>query len=254
MSEAEVTHGGFLGDRLALRQPRRGHRVGLDAALLAACAPDDAAGLALDIGAGVGAVGLGLAIRAPALEIGLIENDAVLAALARENIADNGLAARARLFEADVTSPPSRRAAGLVAEGADWALSNPPWLDPARHRVAPEKAGAHAMAAAGPDALDAWVRCCFALLRPGGVLCVVHRADALSVLLTACAARGGDLRILPVRPRDGAAAARVLVRAVKGARGPLSLLPGLILHQDGGAWTPRADALLRGEAAIDWGL
>ena len=253
MPEGGTTQDRFLGGKLSLLQPSRGHRVGLDAALLAACGPAEATGAALDIGAGVGAVGLAFAMRAPALNVGLVENDAALAALARANIAANGLAARVRLFEADLTSAPARRAAGLSAEGADWALSNPPWLDPSRHRVAPGKAGAHAMIRPGPEALEDWIRCCFALLRPGGVLCLVHRADALTALLQACAARGGDLRVLPVRPTRCAAATRVLIRAVKGARGPLSLLSGLVLHDEAGGWRPGAEALLRGEAAIDWG-
>jgi tRNA1(Val) A37 N6-methylase TrmN6 len=254
MVEGETTHDRFLGGRLTLRQPRDGHRVGLDAALLSACPPADATGLALDIGAGVGAVGLALAARAPGLAVGLIENDAHLAALARANVAANGMDGRARTFEADLTSPAARRAAGLAAEGADWALTNPPFFDPSRHRVAPGKAGAHAMTRAGPEALDIWIRSCFALLRPGGVLCLIHRADALTAVLAACAARGGDLRVLPVRPREGAAATRVLIRAVKGARAPLTLLPGLALHDAGGAWRPLPDAVLRGAAALDWGV
>ncbi|MBV1705232.1 MAG: methyltransferase, partial [Hyphomicrobiales bacterium] len=52
------TADGFLGGRLTLRQPARGHRFGSDAALLAACAPTDCDGEIMDVGAGVGAVGL----------------------------------------------------------------------------------------------------------------------------------------------------------------------------------------------------
>ena len=55
--DREVTTDGFLGGRLSLRQPTKGHRAGTDAVLLAAAAPADFSGLALDVGAGIGTAG-----------------------------------------------------------------------------------------------------------------------------------------------------------------------------------------------------
>ncbi len=54
----------------------------------------------------------------------------------------------------------------------------------------------------------------------------------------------------PLWPRPGEAARRVLVQVRKGARAPFRLLPGLILHDSSGAYTPEADAILRGEGAL----
>src|SRR5437868_5391873 len=86
MSErAEVTADGFLGGQLRLRQPRLGHRAGHDAILLAAATPVRAGDRVADFGAGVGAAGLALARRIPAIEMVLIEIDEALAALARHN-------------------------------------------------------------------------------------------------------------------------------------------------------------------------
>jgi tRNA1(Val) A37 N6-methylase TrmN6 len=81
---------GFLGGRLRLRQGR-GHRAGMDAVLLAEQTPPDQTGLVLDIGAGAGAVGLMAAVLAPAASVGLVEIDPANCALARENVARNGL-------------------------------------------------------------------------------------------------------------------------------------------------------------------
>lgn len=254
VSEPLTTSDKFLGGRLTLRQPRKGHRAGLDAALLAAAAPAAANGLALDAGAGVGSAGLALAARAPAVHVGLIEKDPAMAALARLNAEDNGLAARASVYEADLLSAAARRASGLSPEAADLVLTNPPFLDPARSRVAPAKAAAHAMPVAGAGALDMWVKACFALLRPGGTLLVIHRADALADLLAACGARGGDVRVMAVHPRADTAAVRVLARAVKGSRKPLSLRPPLVLHEADGRYRPQIDALLKGESELDWGV
>ena len=45
----------------------------------------------------------------------------------------------------------------------------------------------------------------------------------------------------------------VLVRAVRGGRAPLRLLPALVLHERGGAkHTAAAEAILRGEADLPW--
>jgi tRNA1(Val) A37 N6-methylase TrmN6 len=38
---------------------------------------------------------------------------------------------------------------------------------------------------------------------------------------------------------------RVIMQARKGSRAPFCLLPGLVLHQQDGSWTPKAQAVLR---------
>src|SRR3954463_13088702 len=93
----DVTEDAVLGGRLTLRQPRRGHRVGHDAILLAAATEARAGEHAVELGAGVGAAGLALAQRTPGLKVTLVEIDATLAALAHENAARNGLAERVRV-------------------------------------------------------------------------------------------------------------------------------------------------------------
>ena len=82
---ADVTEDAVLGGRLRLKQPRRGHRVGHDAILLAAACPARAGERVVDLGAGVGAAGLALALRVDGSEVTLVEVDAGLAALAAEN-------------------------------------------------------------------------------------------------------------------------------------------------------------------------
>ena len=78
--------------RLRLRQPRRGHRVGHDAILLAAACPARAGERVVDLGAGVGAAGLALAARVPDTTVTLVEIDPELAALAAANAERNDLA------------------------------------------------------------------------------------------------------------------------------------------------------------------
>jgi tRNA1(Val) A37 N6-methylase TrmN6 len=243
----------FLGGRLKLSQPAKGHRCGTDAVLLAAAAPADFSGLALDVGAGVGAAGLALAALRPGARVGLLENDPFVVTLARANLTQNGLAERCYVIEADLLSPASRRRAGLRDESAHLVITNPPFLDPGRSRLSPEpqKRSAHAMRAEGPAALAAWIAASLALVAPCGLLFLVHRPDALPAILLSMTARAGGITVLPIYPREGGEAVRILVRGKKGSRASLVIAPPLILH-DGKGFTTAADALHRGAAVIEW--
>lgn len=248
-----VTEDPFLGGRLLLRQPEKGHRAGTDAILLAAAAPAEISGLALDVGAGVGAAGLALAKLRPQITFGLIENDPFAAALARDNLSLNGLGGRGRVYEADVLSPASLRAAGLVAGSAQLVITNPPFLDPARSRLASDsgKRTAHAMPRAGPDPLAAWIFACMALLEDGGLFLMIHRPEALIEILAAVSRQAGALTLLPVQPRVENPAMRILLRGKKGSRAPLTIAPALVLH-DAQGFLLQAERIHRGEALIEW--
>jgi len=159
-AEREASDDAFLGGRLHLLQPKSGYRAGLDAVLLAAAVPAAGDGLvrALDAGAGVGAAGLAVAARVAGADVVLVELVPRLAALARENVARNGLSARVRVIEADICAPAAGLAAkGLEAQSFDHVLANPPYLEEGRGSspADPVKAGAQVMAAGG---LERWVR------------------------------------------------------------------------------------------------
>jgi tRNA1(Val) A37 N6-methylase TrmN6 len=243
----------FLGGQLRLRQPLEGHRSGTDAVLLAASAPADFSGIAIDAGAGVGAAGRAMAIARPRMRVALLENDPLLAGLARENLLRNELAERGSVVEADLLSAASRRAAGLIDASAGLVISNPPFLDPGRARLSPDarRRHAHAMSAEGPSALAAWIRAALAMVAPGGLIILIHRPDALPVILESLDGRAGGIKVLPVYPRREACAGRILVCGKKGSRAPMAITPPLILH-DGNGFTPAAEAIHRGALLIDW--
>ena len=218
---------GFLDGRLRLRQSAAGHRAGTDAVLLAAATPENQQGLILDIGAGAGAVGLMAALRTPAATVGLVEIDPWSCALARENVAENNLGARALVYEADVLSAKSRRAAGLIDESAALVLTNPPFHAAGRVRAPPDAAKARAHVASAP--LAGWARACLALLAPGGTFAMIHRADALAECLAAVEGRIGGVSIEPIHTRSDAPATRLLLRGVKGSKAPLSILKAIVV-------------------------
>lgn len=245
-----VTDDAFLDGRLRLLQPATGYRAGIDGVLLAATLEASAGAQVLDAGAGVGVVGLCVAHRLPDVRIAMVEREGQLAALARRNVERNGLAHRARVIEADILRPLGEAPELAAAvESFDAVLANPPFHVEGRGTAAgdPVKSGANAMPA---GALDRWVRFMAAMARPGGRITLIHRADALPEILSALAGRFGGAVVVPVHPREGEPALRVLVRAVKGSRAPLELRPGLVLHNDDGSFRPRISAVLRDGAAL----
>jgi tRNA1(Val) A37 N6-methylase TrmN6 len=241
----------WLGGRLKLVQPKRGHRVGTDAALLVAAAGDARQGRIVDVGAGVGAVGLALAKSSPLASADLVEIDPDLARLAESNASRNELQSRTRVLRLDALNSDERRAAGL-AQSANWVVTNPPFFDAAAVRPSPHegRARAHVLPRAG---LVEWIQASLAMLAPGGRFVMIHRPEALSVILAAVGSRLGGLALLPVHPTKCASAHRLLVSGVKGSKAPLRLASALILHGADGRLTPEADALHRGDRLIDWG-
>jgi tRNA1(Val) A37 N6-methylase TrmN6 len=242
----------FLGGRIGVIQPRRGHRAGSDAVFLAASVPARAGERVLDVGAGVGVAALCLLARVPGVELTAVEIDARLCALAAKNAARNGFAERFKIINADVTSPgKALRAAGLESESYDRVIANPPFHAEGAVRPAPDgaRAAAHVM---GGEGLAAWVRFFAAMAAPNAILALIHRPDCLGELVRLLDARFGDIAVFPLFPRAREPATRIIVRAKKGSRAGLTLLPGLVLHEEDGRYTEEAEAVLRGGEALDF--
>jgi tRNA1(Val) A37 N6-methylase TrmN6 len=243
----------FLGGRIGVIQPKNGHRAGSDAVFLAAAVPARAGDHVLDVGAGVGVAGLCLLARVPSIKVTAVEIDARLCALALKNAARNGFGDTFRAVNADVTAPGrSLRAAGLLNESYDQVIANPPFHAQGRVRAAPDRgrATAHVMDQGG---LAAWMRFFAAMAAPKALLTLIHRPDCLGELLRLLEGRFGDVTVFPLFSMTGEPATRIIVQGVKGSRAGLSLLPGLVLHQENGSYTDEAEAVLRGGEALDLG-
>jgi tRNA1(Val) A37 N6-methylase TrmN6 len=58
------------------------------------------------------------------------------------------------------------------------------------------------------------------------------------------------MTLLPLWPKAGSPAKLILLRGVRLGRGASTVLPGLVLHEPDGAFTPAADAILRRGLAL----
>jgi tRNA1(Val) A37 N6-methylase TrmN6 len=231
----------LLGGRVRLRQRAQGYRAAIDPVLLAAAAPVRAGQSVVDLGCGPGAAALCLLRRVEGCRVTGIELQSDLVALATENAVANGLEAQFSAIFGDVASL-DREALGDV----DHVISNPPYLPPGR--AAADKLGDAATVETVP--LADWLGVALALVREKGCLTVIHRADRLDEILAALRPRAGDIAVLPLWPRVGEAAQRVIVSARRGVRNPLRLLPGLVLHRADGSYTDAAEAVLRHGGAL----
>ena len=248
-----ITDDAFLDGALQVLQPRSGYRAGLDAVFLAAAVPAGQGSdpvRVLDVGAGVGTAGLCLARRVETARITLLEREPELARLATENVARNGLQERVSVVEADIARSAADLAAlGLKPESFDHVIANPPYhqVGAGTPSAVSLKANAHAM----PEAdLGHWARFMARMAASGAGATIVHKAEALADLLAVLEGRFGAIKILPLHPRAGAPAHRVIVQGVKGSRAPVTLLAGVVLHGADNAFTPGAQAILRSGAPL----
>jgi tRNA1(Val) A37 N6-methylase TrmN6 len=241
--DAQTTHGSLLGGRISFEQPARGYRAAIDPVLLAAAIPGGASD-AVEFGAGAGAATLCLAARCAGLSIRAVEIDPAMAALARRNLAANGFTQRIEVIEGDLTA-----CAPAMRGSADVVYFNPPFDQAARAHPSPHP-GKRRANVEGDAGLFAWVDAARRILRPRGMLWMVHRADRLDHAVAAVTGRFGDIVLVPLWPRAGEPARRILLGARLGSRGAARLLPGLVLHEADGRFTAAAEAILRHGAAL----
>jgi len=245
---ADFTEDAFLGGQLRLRQPKSGHRAGHDAMLLAAATSARSGDRVVDFGAGVGAAGLAVAKRVAGIELVLVEIDQALAGLARANAASNAIAADVMVL--DVTSAADAfAAAGLAPDSVDVVLMNPPFNDAARHRASPDKAREIAHVATA-STLEIWIHAGRRILKSGGVLTLIWRADGLVEVLAALDRGFGSLAILPVHSDAKNPAIRVLIRAIKGGKAPTEMHAALMLNDESAVPNKQVQDVLAGKGVL----
>lgn len=205
--------------RVTLHQPAKkaGYRVNVDAYLLA-----DFAGAprrvrhAIDLGSGVGAVGLSLLQSDRAERVTFVDIDSDLLVLAARNIEDNGFVHRADIIHADV--------AKARASAADLVVCNPPYVEPGRGR-APSPSVARAKQGSLSVFLDATRR----VMGRRARACFVYPAIECTTLFTELRKRGLEpKRVRFVHARSSAPARIVLVECCAAKPGGLVVLPPLL--------------------------
>jgi tRNA1(Val) A37 N6-methylase TrmN6 len=95
-----------------------------------------------------------------------------------------------------------------------------------------------------------WTACLASAVRQRGSATLILPAARFADGLAALTRSGfGSAALLPLWPRAGVEAKRVLIAARAGGRGPGRVLPGLVLHAGDGP-APEAEAILRNGVAL----
>lgn len=242
----DLTQDAFLCGKLHLWQPRKGYRAATDPVLLAAACPAQPGQSVLDLGCGVGAAALCLAARVPDLRLAGLELQPAYAALARRNAVENAIAFE--VHEGNLADMPRP-----LRVDFDHVIANPPYY-PRGGTPSPNAGRATALQIDTP--LSAWVEAATRRLAPGGWLTLICGADGLPEVLAATGSKLGSASVLPLTPREGRPALRILLRARKTGRAAFRLLAPFVIHHgpahdgDRESYTPRANAVLRGGDAL----
>lgn len=240
--DGDLTHDAFLCGKLHLWQPRKGYRAATDPVLLAAACPAQPGQTVLDLGCGVGAAALCLGARVPGLHLWGLELQPDYAALARRNGTENDLPFHVEC--GDLADMPK-----ALRRDFDQVIANPPYY-PRGGTPSPLAGRDTALRAELP--LSRWVDVAARRLAPGGWLTLICGADGLPEVLAALGDKMGSASVLPLAPREGRPALRILLRARKTGRAAFRLLAPFVIHHgpahdgDRESYTPRANAVLRG--------
>ncbi len=232
-----VTHDAFFRGRLVLAQRRRGYRTNVDALWLAAFAAGRKPARVLDLGSGVGIVGLALYVNGHAREVAAVDVDDEVLALARDNGARAGLGVETVL--ADLRSALPR----ALWSRFDLVVANPPY-----DTTAPSPDAARARARTGDrETLTGFVRAARAALSAESRACFVYPVRELARLLGSLRAVGLEpKRLRLVHPLPDEPASVALVEAKPARPGGLRVEPPLVAMTAPGVWSAEARSILDG--------
>ncbi len=233
-----------LDHKVRLLQVENGFRTSLDSVFLGAACPAVSEERVLDMGCGVGGAGFCLLWRVAGVYLTGVDIQQGHIDLARTNIVLNGCEGHAEFVCADI------RNFGSV-ERFDHVICNPPYLEAGAYTPSSSEERAIALGHEGSDLTVAdWIDAGFKNLKSGGSITMIHRADMVDKIILAMGRKFGAFEIIPLYPKAGQEAKRVIVRAVKDRKTPARLHAGMVLHEENGNYTEDADAILRDGGAI----
>ncbi len=227
-----------LNKRVELLQPADGFPTTIDAVLLAAACPAKEGESILDLGCGVGSASFCALSRVVGTSLTGIDIQPEVIEIAQKNALLNRMKERTHFKCIDIRD--------FEALSFHHVICNPPYLEAGDHTPSPSPALASAIGF-GEDDMDLkdWVDCAFRCITGQGSMTMIHRADMVDEIILAMGKRFGAIEIIPLWPKAGREAKRVIVRACKHRRSPARISAGLILHNEGGGYTPAAEAILR---------
>lgn len=227
-----------LNGAVKLHQIEGGFRTSIDAVLLAAACPAKSGQHILDLGCGVGSAGLCALSRINDTKLTGIDIQADHVKMATQNAALNNNADRCEFINSCIKDFSGTR--------FDHVICNPPYEEAGKHLVSPQNKNAAARGNLNQEiTLNHWIKCAFNSLKSGGSLTMIHKADQIQAIIQALGKSFGASEIIPLWPKTGTPAKRIIIRTIKHRKSPATLHCGLILHNEDGSYTDEAQNILR---------
>lgn len=234
---------GLFGNKIRVIQAKKGYRVSEDALILAWFVRPRPNELILDAGTGCGVIAFGLAAMEPTVRVVGMEIQENLASRGQRGARLNSLESRVWVVRGDF-----REANRMFRPGTfDRVVSNPPFHQPGRGRVSTlaEKAVARHQIMLPPTDL---FRASASILKPTGGLAAIYPASGVSTLESAMKETGFRLtRMVWIHTKKRSDPALVCIEAGVGRDGTELEEDNLILYEESGTRTRRANAILAGE-------
>ncbi|MEM7617851.1 MAG: methyltransferase [Pseudomonadota bacterium] len=228
----------ILGKRLTLAHLRNGFKTSMDSVLLAAACPVQANEKVLDMGCGIGGAGFCVLARVSGVSLTGVDIQEAQIELAAQN-ADKNQFENTAFVTSDIIDFKREKEFHHI-------IMNPPYLDGGKHLRSPHPEKATAMGhEENAHSIKEWIDIAHFNLKSKGTLTIIHRADQIDEIIRIMGKRFGAIEIIPLWPKVGVNAKRVIIRAIKDRRSPSVLHSGVVLHDLDGQYTIEADEILK---------
>jgi len=232
----------ILGD-MKIIQAVKGYRFSLDAVLLTHFAELTGVSHIIDLGTGNGIIPLLLAVRAPDLRITGIEIQPAMVERAERSIQLNGLEHRIKIIQGDIKEMDRVLAGGI----ADLVVSNPPFWKIGEGYLSSNQEEARARHELTLNLEELVDRGAY-LLRPGGKMAIIQRAERLEEAMEIFRCHNLFLRRLQlVHSFLDRKASLFLLEGIKNRPGRLSILAPLVIYQKPGEYSEEIKQLYGGK-------
>ncbi len=227
-------------NKVQLKQLKTGYRFGSDAVLLASYICAEKKSL-LELGAGVGAISLGIACRYPQCRITAVEKDSETFEFLSENISKNGMSGQIIGKHLSIEHLPEN-----FKSNFDHIFANPPF-----HKSTGTKSkNRHRKLAHMGDKLSLrdWLMRAIWACKPQGYVSFIISADRTDEAVSIFYAEGmGEITLFPIWPIRGSPANRMIITARKRSKTSCIILPGITLHNPDGTLTSKATLAMKGQ-------
>lgn len=228
----------ILGKRLTLVHLPNGFKTSMDSVLLAAACPVQANERLLDMGCGVGGAGFCVLARVGGVFLTGVDIQEAQIELAMKN-ADKNQFENTEFVASDIINFKREKEFHHI-------IMNPPYLDAGKHLRSPHPEKATAMGhEENTHSIKEWIDVAHFNLKSNGTLTIIHRADQIDEIIRVMGKRFGAIEVIPLWPKMGISAKRVIIRAIKDRRSPSVLHSGITLHEDSGEYTCEANNILK---------